>query len=244
MPPSPQPLYSDDGRWWWDGQRWVPTSPAIAGPGAGFFIQQAGFLRRLGAFAIDWVILIIGQIVITTVLSLIGFAIDSAGSGSSGVASGIAGALAWILVLVGNWLYFSLQESSARQATPGKLALGIRVVDLEGRRLTFGRATGRFFAKLLSFLTCYVGFIMAAFTARKQGLHDLIAGTLVIRSSPDPAQRLQPSAGPGASAVIVSVVAAAAVLFLTSIVVIVILLTMGGQIKNVLSNVAVALNSP
>lgn len=81
---------------------------------------------------------------------------------------------------VAAWLYFSVFESSRLQATPGKLALGIRVTDLEGNRIGFGRATGRFFSKIVSGLILDIGYIMAAFTSRKQALHDMMAGTLVI----------------------------------------------------------------
>jgi uncharacterized RDD family membrane protein YckC len=80
-----------------------------------------------------------------------------------------------------NWLYYALLESSAWQATLGKKALGLEVTDMEGRRISFGRATGRFFAKIISALILWIGFIMAGFTEKKQALHDMIAGTLVIR---------------------------------------------------------------
>jgi uncharacterized RDD family membrane protein YckC len=83
-------------------------------------------------------------------------------------------------VLVADWLYFAYQESSPAQATIGKRALGIKVTDLEGNRISFGRATGRYFAKYLSAITLFIGFLLAAFTARKQALHDMIAGTLVV----------------------------------------------------------------
>jgi uncharacterized RDD family membrane protein YckC len=63
------------------------------------------------------------------------------------------------------------------------MALGIIVTDLEGRRIGFGRATGRYFAKILSALILGIGFLMVAFTQRKQGLHDMIAGTLVVRGT-------------------------------------------------------------
>jgi uncharacterized RDD family membrane protein YckC len=79
------------------------------------------------------------------------------------------------------WLYFSLMESSVWQATLGKKALGLTVTDLAGRRISFGRATGRYFAKILSTLTIGIGYLMAGFTAKKQALHDMIAGTLVLR---------------------------------------------------------------
>jgi uncharacterized RDD family membrane protein YckC len=80
-----------------------------------------------------------------------------------------------------NWLYFSLLESSSWQATLGKKALGLEVTDLAGRRISFGRATGRFFAKYISAIILMIGFLMAAFTEKKQALHDILAGTLVIR---------------------------------------------------------------
>jgi uncharacterized RDD family membrane protein YckC len=60
--------------------------------------------------------------------------------------------------------------------------LGLKVTDLEGRRISFARATGRHFAKILSGLMFFIGFIMAGFTQRKQALHDMIAGTLVVRA--------------------------------------------------------------
>lgn len=86
-----------------------------------------------------------------------------------------------ILDIVGVWLYFALQESSERQATIGKRAVGIYVTDLQGRRIAFGQATGRYFSKILSGLILDIGYIMVAFTEKKQGLHDMIASTLVMR---------------------------------------------------------------
>jgi uncharacterized RDD family membrane protein YckC/type II secretory pathway pseudopilin PulG len=90
-------------------------------------------------------------------------------------------ALAWVALAVGQVAYFALMESSASQATLGKLALGLAVTDLEGRRIGLGRALGRTLAKLLSGLPLNLGYLMAAFTARKRALHDLVAGTLVVR---------------------------------------------------------------
>jgi uncharacterized RDD family membrane protein YckC len=71
-------------------------------------------------------------------------------------------------------------ESSSSQATIGKMLMGIKVTDMDGKRITFGRASGRFFGKVLSKLILYIGFIMAAFTEKKQGLHDILAETLVL----------------------------------------------------------------
>lgn len=80
--------------------------------------------------------------------------------------------------------YFVGFESSAYQATPGKMALGLVVVDLDGRRISPARAVGRYFAKILSAMILLIGFIMVAFTERKQGLHDIIASTLVVKGKP------------------------------------------------------------
>ena len=90
------------------------------------------------------------------------------------------------------WLYYALQESSAAQATLGKRAIGLRVTDLEGRRISLARATGRFFAKTLfpvfavlavpAYTLCFLlGYLIQPFTARKQALHDIVAGTLVLK---------------------------------------------------------------
>lgn len=94
-------------------------------------------------------------------------------------------ALGWTgwhpLGLVLAWLYFALCESSRSQATVGKLAVGLKVTDLHGRRIGFGRATGRYFGKFLSAMLLGIGFLMAGWTARKQALHDLVAGCCVVR---------------------------------------------------------------
>ncbi|MFD2245817.1 RDD family protein [Pontibacter ruber] len=89
-----------------------------------------------------------------------------------------------ISVLLG-WFYYAGMESSKYQATLGKQMMGIFVTDTGGYRLSFLHATGRFFAKIPSSLILLIGFIMAAFTARKQALHDIIAGTLVYRHQQD-----------------------------------------------------------
>jgi uncharacterized RDD family membrane protein YckC len=84
------------------------------------------------------------------------------------------------LSLIATWFYSAILESSAWQATLGKKIFGIRVTDLSGNRISFGKATGRHFGKYLSSLICVIGFIMAAFTEKKQALHDMLANTLVV----------------------------------------------------------------
>lgn len=83
--------------------------------------------------------------------------------------------------IMAGWLYAAGMESSSYQATLGKMALGLKVTDLRCNRISFARATGRHFAKWLSALILMIGFIMVAFTERKQGLHDMLAGTLVVK---------------------------------------------------------------
>lgn len=146
----------------------------------------AGFWRRVVAYLIDSVIIGIPIGFLFGIISGIAGATGStAGTGQIGTTGAIAlggGAIVIeLLGLVGAWLYFALLESSSYQATIGKMAMSIVVTDLGGGRLTFGRATGRYFGKFLSAVICYIGFIMAGFTERKQALHDMIAGTLVTR---------------------------------------------------------------
>jgi uncharacterized RDD family membrane protein YckC len=142
----------------------VPAGPAI---GAGFWRRCAALLMDsfvLGA--IGWIVSAVGM----TMLATSGSA-STIGAGSFGMT---------LLLIVVNWLYFALQESSSAQATLGKRAMGLRVTDDYGRRIGFGRASGRFFGKIISGLIFYIGFMLAGWTARKQALHDMIAGTLVV----------------------------------------------------------------
>lgn len=92
----------------------------------------------------------------------------------------------WILILVavlGGWLYYAYCESSEWQATPGKKILNLVVTDMNGNRVSFGRASGRFFAKMITQLIPFgIGYMMAGFTEKKQALHDMIASCLVLRS--------------------------------------------------------------
>jgi uncharacterized RDD family membrane protein YckC len=88
----------------------------------------------------------------------------------------------FIFIILGNWLYYSLMESSSRQATLGKMAVGIKVTDMNGQRISFLNATGRYFGKIISGAVFMIGYIMIIFTEKKQGLHDIMAGTLVVRT--------------------------------------------------------------
>jgi uncharacterized RDD family membrane protein YckC len=85
-----------------------------------------------------------------------------------------------VIVVIFSWLYFACFESSNLQGTPGKRLMGILVTDLDGERISFGSATGRYLGKIISGLILGIGYLIALFTPKKQALHDLIAGTVVI----------------------------------------------------------------
>jgi uncharacterized RDD family membrane protein YckC len=79
-----------------------------------------------------------------------------------------------------HWLYYTLLESSPKQATIGKFTLGLKVTDLRGKRISFWQANLRYFSRVLSLLPVLLGFILILFTRRRQALHDYVAGTLVM----------------------------------------------------------------
>ena|SRR5579863_9419852 len=138
----------------------------------------AGFWRRVVAYIIDAIVL---SIVFGIAGAIFGVVAGGANENNAGIIAS-AGAVLYIVLIVGQWLYFALMESSAKQATLGKMALSIKVTDLDGRRIGFGKATGRFFGKIISGIILYIGFMMAGWTQKKQALHDMMAGTLVVRS--------------------------------------------------------------
>jgi uncharacterized RDD family membrane protein YckC len=146
--------------------------------------NYASFWLRFAAALID-------GLLILAVFCPIGFALGAMGA-ATGRNGGEAEQVAFagfqvvfqLFSIVIGWLYSALLESSSWQGTVGKKLLGIRVTDTEGHRIGFGRASGRHFSKLLSQLICFIGFIMAAFTERRQALHDLIAGTIVLEGPP------------------------------------------------------------
>ncbi len=139
--------------------------------------MYAGFWLRFAAYLIDSILL--GLIFFPLGLGL-GLIMGATGNNQNPeLMLGLNGGLNMVSLVV-TWLYSSLLESSSWQGTVGKKLIGLRVTDLDGRRISFGRATGRHFGKILSGLICLVGFIMAAFTEKHQALHDQLAGTLVL----------------------------------------------------------------
>ena len=129
--------------------------------------SYAGFWKRFLAWLIDSTVLV--------VFIVIGSIVDGSFDADSWD-------LQWLdlIAFLLAWLYHAGMHSSKYQATLGKMAMGIIVVGYDGQRISFWRATGRYFAKLLSQLTLLIGYLMAIWTPRRQGLHDMIASTLVI----------------------------------------------------------------
>lgn len=171
QPPLPPP--GDD--------RAAAGAPAPVGPAIGpDEVVDAGFLRRFAAFLIDTLV-VSGVFYAIYLVAVVVLALLVAGGGDLDEPTLVAGVLALSLLYVPLSLgYFALMEASPWQATLGKRALGIKVVDAQGRRLGFGHAAGRWLASALSYLTLYLGFAMAGFTVRRQALHDLVAGTFVV----------------------------------------------------------------
>lgn len=137
-----------------------------------------GFWLRFVAYIIDAIIMnIVGG-----VLGLfVGVGVGAMGAGEEVATASALGA--GVLSLVINWLYSAILESSSWQGTVGKKALSLVVTDENGGRISFGRATGRYFAKILSSIILLIGFFMIGWTERKRGLHDMICGTLVYKAN-------------------------------------------------------------
>jgi uncharacterized RDD family membrane protein YckC len=156
-------------------------------------MKYANFWKRLLANTIDSFILSISLLPINLLLTFLAALLllalapntvtEPAPStdGQSTALEAIANLISLAVQIFFGWLYFAIMESSPKQATLGKQAMGIFVTDLHGKKISFGKATGRYFGKGISTLIFGIGYLMAAFTDKKQALHDLMAGTLVIR---------------------------------------------------------------
>jgi len=152
----------------------------------------AGFWLRLVAHIIDSLLIGVGCcLALLVAIVVVGFGsfkgdIENINSPDEFFTATVIVAIVFVgmMLIVGTWIYYASMESSSYQGTLGKIALGLFVTDLQGRRITFGRASGRFFAKIVSNLVpLCLAYIMAGFTEKKQALHDMIAGCLVLRKN-------------------------------------------------------------
>jgi uncharacterized RDD family membrane protein YckC len=151
-----------------------PPITKIDGGGVPTPAHFAGFWLRLIALLIDWFVCVVPAFAIGYVCGLVMYNQGATSKEGIEAMGNVLGVLVW-------WLYFASMESCLLQGTLRKLALGIKVTDMGGGRISFSRVTGRHFAKIVSAIILCIGFLMAAFTEKKQTLHDMMAGCLVIR---------------------------------------------------------------
>lgn len=146
----------------------------------------AGFWIRVAAYLIDIIILVVVMSIIQGITGINMGMSYSAQINEAITTGGSTGAspIGQLIGLIIGIAYFAGLESSEWQATVGKKALGLVVTDTGGNRINFLRALGRYFAKILSGIILLIGYIMVAFTQKKQGLHDMLASTLVIKGKP------------------------------------------------------------
>jgi|SRR3989344_2426043 len=131
---------------------------------------QPGTSGTHAGFAVRAVALIIDAVILGLVNTLMSYAAQ--------------GPLAFIVMpasLILGLLYFAYFESSEYQGTPGKMIMSLKVTDLNGNRISFGKAVGRYFGKTLSAIILCIGFLMVIWDEKKQGLHDKILGTFVVK---------------------------------------------------------------
>ncbi len=153
----------------------------------------AGLGRRFVAFIVDFIIILLFDLVAMAVLGLTRGIQNSyfyfvqhvpveqlTVEGTMGAMLGSVIAAYGIVLVFIPWLYYAGFESSRSQATPGKLLMHIVVTDMTGNKPTFARVTLRHFAKFVSALIIFIGFLMIGLTQKRQGLHDKIAGCLVL----------------------------------------------------------------
>lgn len=163
----------------------VPSEPPYAAPVYSSpvpAVRYGGFWIRFVAAIIDGLAL---GIVVWPLSGMLALMIQFAGRSADMPGMGIhlvRGIVIWTLFLCAGWIYEAALESSSKQATLGKMALALKVTDEYGNRISFARASARYFSKILSRMILMIGYIMAGFTERKQALHDMIAGTLVVRT--------------------------------------------------------------
>jgi len=163
------------------------SAQAVAGAPS---VEYGGFWLRFLAFLIDGAVIGLGVFVVAIpLIFLTGLGTylsqihpdEEVGDAGFMLIMGVIFLFATVSLAV-TWLYHAWMESSEWQATLGKKALGLVVTDMEGRRVSFGRATGRHFGKIVTnMIPAFIGYIMAGFTERKQELHDMIAGCLILR---------------------------------------------------------------
>ena len=144
-------------------------------------VVLAGFWKRVAAYLIDSLVVGVASAVLGFILGLFLVPLGAMGGDSFGSSAYILGQIVIQLISVAiSAGYYAWFHASRNQATLGKMAIGIKVVRTDGSRISLARGVGRYFATILSAMIVGIGFLMAAFTERKQGLHDMLCDTLVV----------------------------------------------------------------
>ena len=160
------------------------STPPPAPPAAGQATRYANFGQRLLAVILDAIVTgVIGGMIGMMLAVMIGVGGSMSGAHDS-VVFGVINLLGFLVGTATGWLYEALMVSSSYQATLGKMALGIVVTDMQGRRISFLRATGRYVGKIVSSMLLLIGYLIQPFTEKRQALHDMMAGCLVLRKVP------------------------------------------------------------
>jgi len=163
----------------------APASTTLGGDGVihGGEVVYAGFWKRVAAYCIDSLIVgLVGGVVAMVIGMALGLGMAGIGGGSDAMGAGfiMIQLLTNLLSIALSAAYYAGFHASTGKATLGKMAVGIKVVRTDGARISIARGIGRYFAAMLSGLILCIGFVMAAFTERKQGLHDMLCDTLVV----------------------------------------------------------------
>ncbi|GAB3337858.1 RDD family protein [Marilutibacter aestuarii] len=161
------------------------TLTDLGGFQAGGEVVYAGFWKRVAAYMIDSFAVGVVSWIVQMVVMAVFFGVSAgalAGDSAGLLAGGVMGILVGMVIvpLALQAVYFAAFHASARQATLGKMAVGIKVTSDDGHRISFARGIGRYFGVILGSLLLYIGLIMAAFTDRKRALHDIMCSTLVV----------------------------------------------------------------
>ncbi|WP_442682538.1 RDD family protein [Stenotrophomonas sp. JC08] len=163
----------------------APASTTLGGDGVihGGEVVYAGFWKRVAAYCIDSLIVgLVGGVIAMVIGMALGLGMAGIGGDSDAMGAGfiMIQLLTNLLSIALSAAYYAGFHASAGKATLGKMAVGIKVVRTDGARISIARGIGRYFAAMLSGLILCIGFVMAAFTERKQGLHDMLCDTLVV----------------------------------------------------------------
>ena len=177
-------LNSKDQCWQEGLSDWIPILQAFAcetdlqnvdAPPIAF----AGFWRRLGAHAIDSVVLNVGCAAFVYCMVWAAFGLDHNQVTDNDDKKSVIHFFVFLCGIILTWLYYACSESSLYQATLGKRVFGFLVTDMDSERITFERASIRYWSMLLSLITLFIGFLMCAWTKKHQCLHDTVSGCLL-----------------------------------------------------------------